>query len=683
MCGIAGSFALRDGLPPPEPDDLLAMVGALEHRGPDESGLYRDRRTGLAHTRLSIIDLSSGQQPMANEDERVWVVFNGEIFNHPELRLELEARGHTFHTHSDTEVIVHAWETWREDAFERFNGQFALALWDSRDETFVLARDRLGIRPLYLAEHAGRLWFASEVKALFAGDPGITRAFDPTGFAEAFTFWAATAPQTIYAGVTQLEPGHVRTYSRAGVVDRAYWQPRYAGDGSATFEGSLEEAADMVRAQLDEAVRLRLLRSDVPVGCYVSGGLDSSLVAALASGLEPDQLQTFAIRFEDPEYDETEYQRAVVAAIGSTHHEVTVSGRAIAEVFPDVVTHAEQPLLRTAPAPLFLLSRLVRESGLKVVLTGEGADEVFAGYDLFREAKVRRFWGRQPDSAWRASLLERLYPYLARSPVAGRSMAREYFGRDRHRWQAPGFGHRPRWTQTAAVQRLFDPDFAEVAAGLDVVDRLLEDLPVSFTDWSPLAQDQYLETRTLLAGYLLSSQGDRMLMAHSVEGRFPYLDHHVVELAGSLPAAYKLRGLEEKLVLKRVAAGVVPEAVLKRAKQPYRAPDARAFVTPGAPDWVEDVVGRRAVVAAGVFEPTAVERLWRKCRSQPPDRPFSNTDNMALVGVISTGLLHERLIHRPPERDTSSSLRTHVDRVVDPSSASEPSPTSAYEGTLR
>ncbi len=662
MCGIAGSVALEDGLPAPELDDLVAMISAVRHRGPDEHGLYRDQKAGLGHARLSIIDVESGHQPMPNEDETLWVVFNGEIFNHVELRVELEALGHRFRTRSDTEVIVHAWEAWGERAFGRFNGQFAIALWDAGTETLVLSRDRLGIRPLFMCEHGGRLWFASEVKALFAGDPTIPREFHPDGLAEAFTFWATSSPQTVFAGVTELVPGHVRTISRGRSTERAYWEPRYPQDGHGGFEGTLEDATSMVRAQLDEAVRLRMVRSDVPVGCYVSGGLDSSLLATLAHGSHQDQLQTFAIRFEDPEFDESPFQRSVAATIDSDHHELTVTRRQIAEAFPEVVYHAEQPLLRTAPAPLFLLSRMVHEAGIKVVLTGEGADEVFAGYDLFREAKVRRFWGRRPDSEVRPLLLERLYPYIARSPVAQRSLAREYFGRDRQDWQEPGFGHRPRWQATAALQRLFRPELRD-AASVDVVERMLASLPPEFATWSYLAQDQYLETRTLLGGYLLSSQGDRMLMANSVEGRFPYLDPHVVELANALPARYKLRGLEEKLVLKRVARGLVPAPVLQRPKQPYRAPDAAVFVGSDAPAWVSDIMSDSAVMAAGVFDPDAVGRLWRKCLHHPPGQPFSNTDNMALVGVLSTGLLGERLVRSTPTRDPSITLDIRIDRI--------------------
>ncbi len=664
MCGIAGSVALHDEIPPPELTDLAAMVGAVRHRGPDEFGLYRDRRAGLGHARLSIIDVATGQQPLSNENDTIWVVFNGEIYNYVELRSELVALGHRFRTKSDTEVIVHAYEQWADGAFARFNGQFAVALWDSAVETLVLARDRLGVRPIYLCEHAGRLWFASEVKAIFAGDRSIPRGFDPLGLAETFTFWATAAPQSVFAGVTELEPGHVLTISPRGREDRAFWEPRYPVDGQGAFTGTPEEAAAHVRSALEESVRLRMIRADVPVGSYLSGGLDSSLVAALGRRVSADRFCTFSIRFEDGEYDETPFQRTMAASLESDHREITVRRGDIATVFPEVVYHAERPLLRTAPAPLFLLSRLVQESGIKVVLTGEGADEMFAGYDLFREGKVRRFWGRRPASSLRPRLLDRLYPYLARSPVAQRAMAAEFFGRNRERWAEPGFSHQTRWRPTAALQRLFSAELRHDASRLDVTDRLLAGLPADFRRWSFLAQDQYLEVHTLLSGYLLSSQGDRMLMAHAVEGRFPFLDPDLVELANTLPPSYKLFGLDEKHVLKRVATGLVPEEIIRRTKQPYRAPDAPSFLGPGAPDWVAETVSERAVTEAGVFDPRAVDRLWRKCQGHSTGDPFSNSDNMALVGVLSTGLLFEQLVRRAPDPSPAIRFRTVIDRLA-------------------
>ncbi len=633
MCGIAGVLQLGSG---PSREELARMAGALHHRGPDERGLYRDAHAGLAHTRLSIIDLKSGQQPLCNEDGTLWITFNGEIFNYVELRADLEALGHRFKTKSDTEVIVHAYEAWGDDAFQRFNGQWAIGLWDSQKKKLVLSRDRLGVRPLYYAEGAGRVAFASEVKALFAGDPTLARAFDPTGFAETFTFWSIVPPQSVFAGVRELEPGHVRTYEGGQVVDHAYWAQRYGG-----FTGTLDDAVEAVRAALMQATKLRMLRADVPVGSYLSGGLDSSLTAAMGREAKGEGFMTFSLRFKDAEYDETGFQRQMSAALGTTHHEVMVSREDIARSFAEVIRLTERPILRTAPAPLWGLSRLVREHGLKVVLTGEGADEMFAGYDLFREGRVRRFWARQPASKWRPLLLERLYPYLQRSPTSQRAMTRQFFGRGLEKAKEPGFAHGPRWSSAQALQRLFvhKPQ-------VDVVERLVASLPGDFRRWTALQQDQYLEIRTLLSGYLLSSQGDRMLMGNSVEGRFPFLDRDVVQLAMSLPDTYKLRVLDEKHVLKRAAKGRVPAEIIGRQKQPYRAPDALAF-TGALPEELEAAMTPAALRDCGMFDPVQAGRLWAKVRGKG-DAQFSNADNMALVGVLSTQLLHAQLVAKAP-----------------------------------
>lgn len=665
MCGIAGIVNRRPGLEPPRLDTLAEMVGALRHRGPDEFGIYRDLDAGLGHARLSIIDLAAGQQPLTNETGTIWLSFNGEIFNYVELRTELEAKGHRFKTRSDTEVIVHAYEEWGAQAFRRFNGQWAIGLWDAGQRTLVLARDPYGVRPLYVAEHEGRLYFASEVKAIFAAAPDMPRRFDPLGLDQVFTFWTSIAPRTVFAGIEEVEAGTVRTYTPAGVSHARAWDPAYPPTGE-HFTGSLDEATERVREALDRATSLRMLRADVPVGSYLSGGLDSSFVAALGLRAKGGKFSTFSLRFEDAEYDETRYQRLMAAHLGSDHHEVLVSRGDIARVFPEVVFHTERPILRTAPAPLFLLSRLVRDAGIKVVLTGEGADEMFAGYDLFREAKVRRFWSRQPASTWRPALLERLYPYLARSPVSQRAISRQFFGQHLDRASMPGFGHAPRWQAASALKRLFAGDLSSSLAGVDAVSSLVETLPGGFASWTPLAQDQFLEIHTLMSGYLLSSQGDRMLMANSVEGRFPFLDRQVGALAESLPPSYKLRVLDEKHVLKRAAKAVVPDAVLARSKQPYRAPDALSFAAPEAAEWLDEIASVRALADAGVFAPEAGARLVEKCRARAGQGQFSNSDNMGVVGLLSTQLVHHQFIARRPTGQAPQFIRTVVDRVTAP-----------------
>lgn len=666
MCGIAGIVALDGRHPPPSREALTDMIAAVRHRGPDAFGIYRDARAGLAHARLSIIDLSSGDQPMGTGDGRLWVVFNGEIFNYVELRGELEQLGHGFRTRSDTEVILHAWECWGADCFGRFNGQWAIALWDAVRRTLVLARDRVGVRPLYVHHRDGVLRFASEVKSLFA-DPAVRRAFDLRGLDQLFTYWAPLAPTTVFDGVEEVRPGSVRIYDDSGLCsEQIIWRPEFPHDGAAAFPLSVEEAAEELRAKLRTATRLRITRADVPVGSYLSGGLDSSVIARLGREAKEGEFRTFSIRFEDAEFDETPYQRMMAAQLDSRHEEVLVRRSDIARVFPDVVRHAERPLLRSAAAPMFLLSGLVRSAGFKAVLTGEGADEFLAGYDLFREAAVRRFWARDPESRLRPRLMDRLYPYLARSPQQARGMALQFWKKGLEAPDAPGFSHGPRWSSTAALKRFFTPAAAASLAAAPAADVLAE-LPPAFGSWDPLARAQYLEIVTLLSGYLLSSQGDRMLMAHSVEGRFPFLDADVMEFCLSLPADYKLRILDEKHLLKRAARGMVPEPIIGRPKQPYRAPDAASFAAPDAPEYVREVLSERSVLQAGVFQPAAVSALHDKIRARAAggDTQFSNADNMAFLGVLSTQLLHDTLLRPAGAPDqTVHTFTVDVDRTM-------------------
>ena len=666
MCGIAGIVALDGRKPPPARETLARMIAAVRHRGPDAFGIYRDARAGLVHARLSIIDLASGDQPMSTADERLWVVFNGEIFNYLELREELERQGRRFRTRSDTEVILHAWDSWGTGCFRRFNGQWALALWDGTAGRLVLSRDRVGVRPLYVHHRDGVLRFASEAKSLFA-DPSVPRAFDPRGLDQVFTYWAPLAPTTVFTGVEEVRPGTVRVYDSSGLrSEEVYWRPVFPEGDGAAFPLGVEDAASVLREKLAAATKLRITRADVPVGSYLSGGIDSSVIARLGREHKQGEFRTFSIRFEDAEFDETPYQRMMAAELDSRHDEVMVRRSDIARVFPDVVRHTERPVLRSAAAPMFLLSGLVRDAGFKAVLTGEGADEFLAGYDIFREAKVRLFWSRDPASRMRPRLFDRLYPYLARSPQQARGMALQFWKKGLEHAGSAGFSHEPRWSSASALKRFFA---AETRAALqaDPAPGVLDTLPGGFARWDPLAQAQHLEIVTLLSGYLLSSQGDRMLMAHSVEGRFPFLDADVMEFCLSLPADYKLRILDEKHLLKRAARGLVPQRILERPKQPYRAPDAASFAGADSPAYVREALSPAAVRAAGVFDPPAVEALHAKVRSRAAggDTLFSNADNMAFLGVLSTQLVYDTLLRRGTDQEGEAPHFTvDVDRTM-------------------
>jgi asparagine synthase (glutamine-hydrolysing) len=638
MCGICG--IVSDGSPP-ELALLRRMMGRLGHRGPDGNGYYRDHRVALGHTRLAIIDTEGGAQPMCNKDGTLWVTFNGEIFNYVELREQLRSRGHSFRTASDTEVIVHAWEEWAEGCFSRFNGQWAIALWDRREQRLVLSRDRLGVRPLFFTHTPNGLIFASEVKSIFA-DPSVDRTFDPAGLGETFSYWSTVAPRTVFRGIKQLEPGYYAVLDRKGFRKAPYWTISFPEHGREPMQDTVENEAAL-RERIVEATRLRFLRSDVPVGAYLSGGLDSSITAAVIARHTDVPLRTFSLRFADQEFDEGRYQKLMSAALGTEHQEIVVKAADIAGIFPQVIRHTETPILRAAPAPLYLLSKLVSNNGYKVVVTGEGADEVLAGYDIFREARVRMFWSRDPGSHKRSRASELLYPWMVRSPGMMPAFARSFFGRNLDP-KDPALSHRPRWDSTTAIKTLLSNDIRDEIDRDDSED-VVAALPAGSEHWDPLSRAQWLEMTTLLAGYILASQGDRMLMANSVEGRFPFLDRDVVDFANQLPARDKLFGLEEKYLLKRAFADLVPEEILNRPKQPYRAPDAASFFAEGRPEWFDEITSERAVEEAGVFEPSVVSGLFAKCARSGGEK-MSNTDNMRVLAVISTQLTHESFVAR-------------------------------------
>lgn len=629
MCGIAG-FCGAD-LPADEAAVVLRrMASAIAHRGPDGEGAYVGHGVGLVHRRLSIIDLSGGGQPMSNADGTVWITYNGEIFNYLELRSELVSRGRRFRTSSDTEVLLHLYEENGPDFVSLLNGDFAFAIWDGRRRCMLLARDRIGVRPLFYAQRRGALYFASEVKALLQV-PGFRPELDPVALDQIFTLWTPIAPRTAFKGIAELAPGEVMLVENGESRSRRYWSLDFPdlGDEDPRSEGGLGEE---LRTLLEDSVRIRL-RADVEVGAFLSGGLDSSVVSALGARMAASDFHTFSITFADAEYDESAQQRIMAKALGTLHHSVDCGPDDIAGAFPTVVRHMEQPVLRTAPAPLYLLSGLVREQGLKVVLSGEGADEIFAGYDLFKEAGIRRFCGRRPASELRPRLFRKLYPYLPSLQQQTPEYLAAFFGVGGNAHD-PLVSHRPRFRTTAGAKMFFSGDLRQTLLGYDATEELIAALPESSKRWHPLHLAQYIETRFLLPGYILSSQGDRMAMAHGVETRFPFLDHRLVEFAARIPARMKLRGLREKRILRTATADLLPTAISRRAKQPYRTPGSAAFRGPTAA-YIEELLQARSIAADGLFNPQAVGKLLEKFRR---DAVTGFRDNAALVGIVSAQL---------------------------------------------
>lgn len=648
MCGIAGVLSGPDE-GPVALEDLRRMIAMLGHRSPDGYGLYRDDRVGLAHGRLSIIDLPGGFQPLTNEDATVWLSFNGEIFNYIELRRELRALGHRFRTNGDSEVIVHLYEQYGADAWSRLNGQFAFALWDRRTRQLWLVRDRLGILPLHYARAAGRVVFGSEIKAVLA-EGGVDPAIDPDALVETFTRWSVAAPRTLFTQVSCVEPGCAVMFGDDVVEHRSrYWALDFGPD--ARYERTpVGEAADALDELLTDAVRIRL-RADVPVGAYLSGGLDSSVIARLVRSAESSPLQTFAVRFADPAFDETAEQRRMAGLLGTEHHEIVFGDDELRRGLDDVVWHCESALLRTAPAPLFLLSALVQQTGMKVVLTGEGADELFAGYGIFKEDKIRRFWATAPESEIRPRLLARAHSEVDAGDVRDSALWQSFFGRHLTDTDNASYSHLIRWENTAWSLRLLAPEVLDGAHAPTVP------LPDGWWSWTPLARAQWLEITTFMSSYLLSFQGDRVAMAHGVEVRYPYLDPNVVDFAARLPGRLKLPGLRDKAVLRKLAARMLPADIVDRPKVPYRAPMLTPLFSNG-PDLVADVLSGDECSRYGLVDPATAGRLAAKARDR--GGRVSEREQMALVGVITLQLLARAFLDDFPARVRDA--RARLDR---------------------
>ena len=638
MCGISGR--LNFNREPVSREQLGRMIGTLSHRGPDARGVHVAGEAGLAHARLSIIDLEGGAQPMSSTDGRLWITFNGEIFNYIELREELVSKGHHFATRSDTEVILNAYREFGEDCVHHFNGQWAFAIWDTQDHKLFLSRDRFGVRPLFCTQTANSFLFASEIKALLTC-PEVQAEIDIQGLDQIFTFWVTLPPRTAFKNIFHLPPGCSLSVKDGVVRIHEYWSASYAesADAHTANEGQLAEELSWL---LEDATRIRL-RSDVPVGAYLSGGIDSTITTGLVRKIAQERLRSFSITFEDAEFDERSYQDEASAFLGTQHSNVSCSSSDIARIFPEVIRHTEQPVIRTAPAPMFLLSKLVREAGFKVVLTGEGADEVLGGYDIFKEAKIRRFLGRNPNSKWRPLLLKRLYPYMQNIQRQPTAYLKHFFRVAAEDLSNPFFSHLPRWELTSKLKQLFSAEVREATAKFDEVGELESALPPEYRSWSYFGRAEYLEARYLMPGYILSSQGDRMAMAHSVEGRYPFLDYRVVEFAGRLPATVKMKGLDQKHLLKRAFRGRIPESIERRPKQPYRAPDGKCFFGTTTVDYAEDLLSPAAIRQNGLFDENAVTALVNKFKS---GRPSSIKDNMAIVGVLSTQLLIHQFVNQ-------------------------------------
>ncbi len=641
MCGIAGIIDLSGANRPAPAGAIAAMAEAIYHRGPDEDGFLIQPGLAFASRRLSIVGLADGRQPIHNEDGSVSVVFNGELFDYPEMRAELEGRGHRFATHCDTELIPHCWEDKQEEFFAKLRGQFAFALWDSRQRRIILARDRFGICPLYWTQQGDWLLFASEVKALLAS--GMVEAKpDPQGINHLFTFYALPGPATCFAGIQLLPPGHyLRIQLGASgepgqVCERVYWQMDFPDRGHEDYESSGQQLAERLQDVLLGAVSRRL-RADVPVVSYLSGGVDSSIVVALATHVRGEPIPTFTIRITRPDLDETERATLVARHIGVDPVVVTCGQEEVLRNYATLIRAAEGPVIDTSCAALLMLAREVHARGYKVALTGEGADEWLAGYP----------WHK---FNWLFSRLD-VIPGLPLSQLLRRLMIR-LTGARKDAWkfvqraQAAVGGHNA-WLDIYGILsmsklRFFSPEMLK-----QIEDRSpYEDLGFNLDRmrrWHPLNRELAMGARVQLAGLLLNAKGDRVAMNSSVETRYPFLDEEVFDFLAKVSPRWKLRGLRDKALLRVLAARWLPQSIARRRKAMFRAP-FDSFQLEHGPEYVGELLSTESLRRTGYFQPQAVE-YWRKTfRRLPRWSPRRVSVEMGLVGVLATQLWHHTFI---------------------------------------
>lgn len=637
MCGISGILNLKNPVPI-HTDQLRRMTFTLRHRGPDETGAYVDDWVGLAQSRLSIIDLSSGSQPIHNEDKTLWIVFNGEIFNYPEIRESLIKLGHKFYTTSDTEVILHLYEEKKEKCLDDLNGQFAFVIWDSNKKEFFAARDRVGILPFFYKIENEKFYFASEAKAIIEISESQNK-LDLISLDQIFTFWTTLPGRTAFKDINELAPGHFLKFSpENGITIKRYWGLSYDKQ-NVCEDKSIPAFTDEITALMKDSIHIRL-RADVPVGSYLSGGLDSSGITAFVKNYFNNELRTFGITFQENAFDESDFQNLMIKHLNTNHSEVHATNEDIGKYFSDIIYYGEKPIIRAAPVPLYLLSKKVREEGYKVVLTGEGADEIFGGYNIFREAKVRKFWSVDPDSPFRPKLLQKLYPYIFKDKRLAQTL-QSFFKLGIDDPTNSFFSHIVRWNNNTRLKNFFSDDMNEQIGDYNAYDDLKNILPKDFDNWDYVYKAQYLEIITFMSGYLLSSQGDRMAMANSVELRVPYLDHRIIEYMTTVPSRFKIRGLNEKYLLKKVFKDLLPSQIVNRPKNPYRAPIRNSFFNNKFFD-INSILSDKNISDAGIFNSAKVSMLLKKIERT---ENLSELDNMALAGIISTQFLHNDFIN--------------------------------------
>jgi len=638
MCGIVAFYSRRD---PISEAALERATGSLYHRGPDgqQHWISADRRVGLGHARLSIIDLTTGDQPIASEDGQTRIVVNGEFYGYEAIQRELEARGHRLRTRSDSEIALHLYEDFGAQCLHRLRGEFAIVLWDERRRTIFAARDRFGIKPLFYAWHADTLYFASEVKALFAA--GVPARWDDESVYNSVAFGGHQV-RTLFDGVFQVPPGHYLMATGKHVQVTSYWDFDYPPAGMTVPGRSDADYAAEFRHELEEAVRIRL-RADVPVGVYLSGGLDSCAVLGLAARHHPDPIRAFTLTFEQAAYDEGPIAREMAALAGAEFNAIPIRQQDLADNFADAILQAETLCVNAHGVAKYLLSRAVRDAGYKVVITGEGSDEVLGGYPHFRRDML--LYNREgQDPAAIAELLE----WLDSQNSVSRGLLLpdgEIGPVDRVRRV---LGYVPSWIDTFAsravkMRPLLSRELLDRYGPTEGTYPILDDIDVrrQLSGRDPLHQSLYLWSKTALAGYILTMLGDRMEMAHSIEGRVPFLDHHLVELIRSQPVNQKIRGMTEKFVLREAVRDVITDTVYRRQKHPFLSPPATLSPDETFHTYVQDTLRGPVLASMPFFDQRQVVDLLDRLPEMDTGARVAN--DQVLMLLVSMCVLHERL----------------------------------------
>ncbi len=599
MCGICGKVNVGRNGAPVEPALIRAMMDTIRHRGPDDDGIYVAPGVGLGHLRLSIIDLGSGHQPISNEDGTIWIVFNGEIYNYRELRAFLLNKGHVFKTQTDTEVIVHLYEELGPACLDRLRGMFAFALWDGKKKTLILARDRVGIKPLYYSLTDEAVVFASEIKAILA-DSAIDRELAPGMVDRFLSFLYVPGEETLLKGISKLAPGHYLLLKDGKAELREYWDLQFSKPSESL---SLKDAENQVSNLLAEAVELHMI-ADVPVGVLLSGGVDSTAVLSCAAERTDKQISTFTVGFADSAFaDERPYARLAAQSYGSSHHDMTITADDFADFLPRYVWHMEEPVCEPPAVALYYVSKLARNY-VKVLLSGEGGDEAFAGYNNYRSImwleRLKHVWpGFNGTASWGLSQLNSwvhsssVAKYV---PLMNATFPDYYYSRTSTPYRYSGNG----------IGELYSSDFVksiDKEFTIEPVRRLF----AKVKDQGVLDQMLYIDTKTWLPDDLLV-KADKMTMANSLELRVPLLDHRLLEFAASLPEDYKLKGATLKYIWKKALSNRVPEKILKRKKAGFPVP-YEFWLRTNLKDQVRDILTDRKTLQRGYFQKSAVEKL--------------------------------------------------------------------------